>query len=62
MAIWKANALEESRALMATVLRKFPNAWSMRFRGHDYEVGHWDNLRLREIILAESPLGNHNHD
>ncbi|SFV80495.1 hypothetical protein MNB_SUP05-13-632 [hydrothermal vent metagenome] len=56
IAIWKANALEESRALMATVLRKFPDAWTMRFRGHDYEVGHWDDLRLREILLEKNPL------
>ena len=53
IAIWEAGALEESRAMMATLLRQFPHAWSMRFRGHDYEVGHWNDLRLREILLPE---------
>lgn len=56
IAVWKAKALDESRALMATVLRQFPYAWTMRFRGHDYEVGHWDDLRLREILLPENPF------
>jgi len=36
---------------MATLLRDFPNAWAMRCRGHDYEVGSWDNLKLGEIRL-----------
>ncbi len=51
IAVWKIGALEESRALMATLLRDFPNAWAMRCRGHDYEVGSWDNLKLGEIRL-----------
>ena len=54
IAVWEAGALEESRAMMATLLRKFPSAWSMRFKGHDYEVGHWNQLRLREILLPEN--------
>lgn len=57
IAVWEAGALEESRALMATLMRSFPDAWTMRFRGHDFEVGHWDDLRLREILLPEDPLG-----
>ena len=56
IAVWEAGALEESRALMATLMRSFPNAWTMRFRGHDFEVGHWDDLRLREILLPEYPV------
>ena len=52
IAIWRPGALEDSRKLMATLARQFPRAWAMRFRGHDFEVGHWDDLRLREI---ESP-------
>lgn len=53
IAVWKVGALEESRVLMATLLRRFPNAWTMRFRGHDYEVGHWDQLRLREVRVPD---------
>lgn len=58
IAAWEAGALEESRALMATLMRGFPNAWTMRFRGHDFEVGHWDDMRLREILQPEDPLGS----
>jgi len=56
IAVWEAGALEESRALMATLVRSFPKAWTMRFRGHDFEVGHWDDLRLREVLLPEYPI------
>ena len=57
IAVWKIGALEESRALMTTLLGDFPNAWAMRCRGHDFEVGSWDNLKLGEIRLpAEQVL------
>ena len=47
--IWWPGALEDARKLMATLVHHFPRGWTMRFRGHDFEVGHWDDLRLREI-------------
>jgi len=51
IAIMHAGAFEESRRLMLMLEKNFPDTWAMRFRGHDYEVGHWDGLRLREILL-----------
>ncbi len=54
IAIMDAGALEESRRLMLTLEKYFPDAWAMRFRGHDYEVGHGDGLRLREILLPDT--------
>jgi len=56
IAVWEVGAMEESRLLMATLLRYFPKSWTMRFRGHDFEVGHWDKLRLREILLPKDHL------
>lgn len=52
IAVWKIGALEESRALMVAISHACPDAWAMRFTGHDYEVGSWDNLRLGEIRLS----------
>lgn len=54
--VWKVGAMEESRLLMATLLHNFPKSWAMRFRGHDFEVGHWDELRLREVLLPKDHL------
>lgn len=54
IAILNAGALEESRRLMLLLENFFPDAWAMRFKGHDYEVGHWDGLRLREILLPDN--------
>ena len=55
--IMDAGALEESRRLMLMLEKYFPDIWAMRFRGHDYEVGHWDGLRLREILLPNTQAG-----
>lgn len=51
IAVWELGALEESRALMSGLLHSFPDAWAMRCRGHDYEVGSWDDLKLGKIRL-----------
>jgi len=57
IAILDAGALEESRRLMLMLEKYFPDTWAMRFKGHDYEVGHWDGLRLREILLPDTREG-----
>lgn len=55
--VWLASALEESRSLMQRLPERFPGTWAMRFTPGDYEIGHWDNLRLRQLRKNHSEEG-----
>ena len=49
LVVWKGEATEDSHALMAALHEAFPDSWAMRFGATDFEIGHWDHLRLREF-------------
>ncbi len=49
VAIWQRDGAEPARALMTQVTKRFPSSWTMRFQATDFEVGHWDQLRLRDF-------------
>ncbi len=56
LVVWKIDAELEAAALMAALHRKFPDAWAMRFSATDFEIGHWNNLRLRELGHVEQSI------
>lgn len=58
LVVWKSEAEREATALMMALQSKFPDAWAMRFNATDFEIGHWNKLRLRELGQAPS-LGIH---
>jgi len=51
--VWKEGGERQSRALMQALKEQFSEAWAMRFHATDFEIGHWDQIRLRELQGAE---------
>ncbi len=49
VSLWRADGLEDARAWMQFVGEHFPNSWAMRLTAGDYEIGHWNDLRLRQM-------------
>lgn len=58
LVVWNSEAEREATALMTALQDKFPDAWAMRFNATDFEIGHWNKLRLRELGKAESPIAH----
>jgi hypothetical protein len=58
LVVWKCEAEQEAMALMMALQSKFPEAWAMRFSATDFEIGHWNDLRLRQLGQAPSPIIN----
>ena len=52
--VWKDQGEKNSRAMMEALTQQFPDAWAMRFPATDFEIGHWNQLRLVEFA-AQSP-------
>lgn len=52
LAVWKQGVPEGSRALIEAVESAFPGAWLTRFQATDYEIGHWNRLRFREMAAS----------
>lgn len=40
---------EQARTMLTRLDERLPEAWGMRFHLTDFEIGHWDQLRLREL-------------
>jgi hypothetical protein len=58
--IWQAEAMQEEQALLQFLETRFPQAWAMRFNPGDYEIGHWNSLRLRQLVARsrqQTPAG-----
>lgn len=49
LAVWREGGVEESQAMLRAIMNRFPDAWAMRFHATDFEVGHWNQQRLREL-------------
>ncbi len=49
LAVWQHPNIEAAYQLMHEVHDRFPDLGVMRFNTTDFEIGHWDNLRLREL-------------
>ena len=56
--LWQDDAMEESKALMQSLVRRFQDAWTMRLTAGDYEIGNWDGLRLRQMATGH-PVAEH---
>lgn len=54
VSLWWADALNEATSLMQSIVGRFPNAWAMRLTAGDYEIGHWDGLRLRQMAMTRT--------
>lgn len=54
LVVWKNEAERQATALMTALHSKFPHAWAMRFSATDFEIGHWNRLRLRELGQPET--------
>lgn len=52
LVVWKSEAEQEAMALMTALKNQFPEAWAMRFSATDFEIGHWNDLRLRNLGQA----------
>lgn len=51
--VWKGQGKKNSRELLDAVTRNFPDAWAMRFPATDFEIGHWNQLRIREYAAPD---------
>jgi len=51
--VWKKDEEKVSHAMMDALARQFPDAWAMRFPATDYEIGHWNRLRIREYADSD---------
>ena len=49
IAAWEKNEKDKSTILLELIELNFPEAWAMRFNATDFEIGHWDNMRFREL-------------
>ncbi|PPC86202.1 MAG: hypothetical protein CTY39_05550, partial [Hyphomicrobium sp.] len=58
LVVWRSEAESEAAVLMKVLQSKFPDAWAMRLNATDFEIGHWNNLRFREIGGAPSRAAN----
>ena len=52
--VWRESGEKDSRELMNALLDQFPDAWAMRFPATDFEIGHWNRLRIREYAETEA--------
>jgi hypothetical protein len=52
--VWKERGEHDSRKMMDVLMRQFPDAWAMRFPATDFEIGHWNRLRIREYADTEA--------
>ena len=52
--LWRCEAQNESKALMQSLVERFPTAWAMRLTAGDYEIGHWNGLRLRQMAASRA--------
>ncbi len=50
--VWREGGESQSRALLQALADQFREAWAMRFHATDFEIGHWDQIRLRELGAA----------
>jgi hypothetical protein len=55
VSLWRADGLEVSQAWMHLVRERFPKSWIVRCTAGDYEIGHWGNLRLRQVGPSSNP-------
>ena len=53
LAIWKAEKKDRSTELIETLNKTFPQSWAMRFQATDFEIGHWNGVRFRELAAAD---------
>lgn len=53
LAVWQRPRAAAERRLLRDLNRGMPAVWAMRFNATDFEVGHWDRLRLRELAAAQ---------
>lgn len=49
LVVWKKNAEQEAPALLRALQDRFEEAWAMRFHATDFEIGHWNQIRFREL-------------
>lgn len=56
LVVWRYEASEQAESLTRVLIDTFPDAWAMRFNATDFEIGHWNRLRLRELGTA-TPSG-----
>ncbi len=54
IAIWKPQREDLSADLIKTLGENFPQSWAMRFQATDFETGHWNGLRFRELEGANN--------
>ena len=54
--VWKDQGEGNSTAMMDALMLHFPDAWAMRFPATDFEMGHWDQLRIRELTAPEPDM------
>lgn len=55
--LWRTEALSEARMVMPYLKHHFPGSWAMRCAPGDYEIGHWDGLRLRQLGRSRTVTG-----
>lgn len=49
VAAWDKTRQNRVSALIGFLEERFPCSWAMRFQATDFEVGHWDRLRFRDL-------------
>lgn len=49
LVVWKKDGDSQARKLMQALTDQFGEAWAMRFHATDFEIGHWNQIRFREL-------------
>jgi len=49
LAVWQQARRQGALRFLESLRNDLPGAWAMRFQATDFEVGHWDWLRLRDL-------------
>ncbi len=50
LAVWPDVRPDAAAEMLQTLSAFQPHAWAMHFQATDFEIGHWNQLRLRELV------------
>ena len=49
IAVWSQPGTKDPESFIKALHATHPDGWLMRFNATDFEIGHWNGLRIREI-------------